>query len=110
MWISTSIVAIVLIASLAALCGSAWCLWTTRKRHRHMTYEKRLSVVEDEQMIYLDRLDKVTDQLKKLYGREAMRKARAKRHADPEPEETDDEWKARMAREMAIGRTNGALK
>lgn len=99
---STAIAFGALIVSLGAALSSVWCVWLTRPRHRHRTYEVRLKDLEGDVLDLLDRTDKMATQLKKVYGREAVRQARAAKKAQPNGEETDEEWKARMAREFAL--------
>lgn len=109
MWISLAIVWGVCLGSLVSLCLSVWCAYTTRKRHRHRTLEKQLNALELEQIESLDRLAKIQYQVKKIVGRESVRKHRQNGKADENTgEETDDDWKLRMSREFGIKKAIGS--
>jgi len=67
---------------------------------------RRLRTLEVDVAEQADEVGKMVKLVTKISRRQSVAKAREKRH-EPEPEqtETDDEWKARMNRELAQRQT-----
>lgn len=87
-----------------ALIASFRALLAARRRIDQAEVRKHLTKLELEMVELLDNQEKLLTQVKRLYGRDAVRKHRNQRKTDgADQEESDAEWKARMNRQHALG-------
>lgn len=94
---------VVVLAVFLSLCCAVFA-WSCRPTgHRHLALEKRLRTLETEAAELQDGWSKVLALTKKINQREVMRERRQAEKDQPQAdEESDEEWQARMNRELLM--------
>ena len=91
--------------SLVAICLSWFALWRLRRAESTPQVVARISSLEVDQADQADALAKLARLMKRINSREAVRRSREKKKANSEAdEETDEQWKERVNRELTLGR------